>query len=306
MYQNCIPFYEWIIFHCIDILDFVYPVNSWWIFGLFLLFWLLWIMLLWNFLYKFLYEHMWLYTWRRKWKPTPVFLPGESHGWRSLVGYSPWGRKESDMTEWLHFTSLHVVIYLGVEGISGSFCNSINFLKNCQTFLQSSCTVSYSHRSNQSILKEISPGCSLEGLMLKLKLQYFGHLMQELTHWKRPWCWEGLGAGGEGEDRGWDGWMESRTRWTWVWVNSGSRWWTGRPGMLRFMGSQRVRHDWATELNWMGYDGARARPREATQRPRAGAVAQRSYPVSEVRSRGCALLERPWREIPHPRQEKPK
>ena len=77
-------------------------------------------------------------------------------------------------------------------------------------------------RSNQSILKEISPGCSLEGLMLKLKLQYFGHLMEELTHWKRLWCWEGLGAGGEGNDRGWDGWMASLTQWTWVWVNSGS------------------------------------------------------------------------------------
>ena len=72
----------------------------------------------------------------------------------------------------------------------------------------------------------------------------------ELTHWKRPWCWEGLGAGGKGDDRGWDGWMASPSWWTWVWVNSGSWWWTGRPGVLRFMGSQRVRHDWATELNW--------------------------------------------------------
>ena len=71
---------------------------------------------------------------------------------------------------------------------------------------------------------------------------------KELTHWKRPWCWEGLGAGGEGDDRGWDGWMASPTR-AWVWVNSGS-WWTGRPGALWFMGSQRVRHDWATEVNW--------------------------------------------------------
>ena len=72
----------------------------------------------------------------------------------------------------------------------------------------------------------------------------------ELTHWKRPWCGEGLGAGGEGDDRGWDGWMASPTRWTWVWVNSGSWGWTGRPGVLRLMGSQRVGHDWATELNW--------------------------------------------------------
>ena len=66
---------------------------------------------------------------------------------------------------------------------------------------------------------------------------------------KRLWCWEGLGAGGEGDDRGWDGWMASLTQWTWVWVNSGGWWWTGRPGVLRFMGSQRVGHDWATELN---------------------------------------------------------
>ena len=68
--------------------------------------------------------------------------------------------------------------------------------------------------------------------------------MQELTHWKRPWCWERLRAGGEGGDRGWDGWMASPTQWTWVWVNAGSWWWTGRPGMLRFMGSQRVGHNW--------------------------------------------------------------
>ena len=71
----------------------------------------------------------------------------------------------------------------------------------------------------------------------------------ELTHWKRPWCWEELGAGGEGDDRGWDSWMALPTWCTWVWVNSRSWWWTGRPGMLQFMGSQRVGHDWVTELN---------------------------------------------------------
>ena len=103
-------------------------------------------------------------------------------------------------------------------------------------------------RSNQSILKKISPGISLEGMMLKLKLQYFGTSCKELAHWKRLWCWEGLGAG-EGDNRGWDGWMASLTRWMWVWVNSGSWWWTGKPARLQFMGSQRVRHDWATELN---------------------------------------------------------
>jgi len=73
---------------------------------------------------------------------------------------------------------------------------------------------------------------------------------EELTHWKRLWCWEGLGARGEGDNRGWDGWMASLTGWMWVWVNSGSWWWTGRPGVLRFMGSQRVGHDWATDLIW--------------------------------------------------------
>ena len=73
---------------------------------------------------------------------------------------------------------------------------------------------------------------------------------EELTQMKRSWCLERLGAGGEGDDRGWDGWMASLTQWTWVWVNSGSWWWTERPGVLRFMGSQRVGDDWATELNW--------------------------------------------------------
>ena len=84
-----------------------------------------------------------------------------------------------------------------------------------------------------------------------LKLQYFGHLMQRADSFERPWCWERLRAGGEGDDRGWDGWMASLTRWTWLWVDSRSWWWTGRPGVLRFMGSQRVGHDWATELNWI-------------------------------------------------------
>ena len=72
---------------------------------------------------------------------------------------------------------------------------------------------------------------------------------KELTDWKRL-ILGGLGARGEGDDRGCDGWMASLTRWTWFWVNSGSLWWTGKPGMLRFMGSQRVGHDWATELDW--------------------------------------------------------
>ena len=77
-------------------------------------------------------------------------------------------------------------------------------------------------RSNQSILKEISPGCSLEGLMLNLNSNTLATPCEELTHWKRPWCWEGLEAGGQGDDRRWDVWMASPTQWTWVWINSGS------------------------------------------------------------------------------------
>ena len=72
-----------------------------------------------------------------------------------------------------------------------------------------------------------------------------------MTHWKRPWCWERLKPGGEGDDRWWDGWMASPTRWTWIWVGSKSLWWTGKPGMLQSMGSQIVRHDWLTELDWL-------------------------------------------------------
>ena len=108
-------------------------------------------------------------------------------------------------------------------------------------------------RSNESILKEISLEYSLEGLMLKLKLQYFGHLIQRLTHLKSPWCWERLKVGGERDDRGWDGWMASPTQWAWVWVNSGGWWLTGRPSMLQSMGLWRSeRTEWLnwTELSW--------------------------------------------------------
>ena len=104
-------------------------------------------------------------------------------------------------------------------------------------------------RSNQSILKEVSLGCSLEGMMLKLKLQYFGHLMRRVDSLKKTLMLLWIGEGGKGDDRGWDGWMASPTRWTRVWVNSRSWWWTGRPGVLQFMGlqSRTQLSDW---LNW--------------------------------------------------------
>ena len=109
---------------------------------------------------------------------------------------------------------------------------------------------STARRSNQSILKEISLGCSLEGMMLKLKLHYFGHFIQRVDSLEKTLMLGGIGGRRRRGWQGWDGWMASPTQWTWVSVNSGSWWWTGRPGVLRFMGSQRVRQDWATELNW--------------------------------------------------------
>ena len=101
--------------------------------------------------------------------------------------------------------------------------------------------------------KEIQPvhsGISLEGMMLKLKLQYFGHLVGRVDSLEKTLMLGGIAAGWKGDNRAWDAWITSPTQWTWVWENSRWWWWTGRPGMLWFMGLQRVEHDWATELNW--------------------------------------------------------
>ena len=105
-------------------------------------------------------------------------------------------------------------------------------------------------RSTLSTLKEISPEYSLEGLILKLKLQYVGHLMGRTDSWKGFWRWEKLKAGGEGDDRGWDGWMASLTQWTIVWASSGSWWWTGKPAVLPSMESQIFGSDWETEFTF--------------------------------------------------------
>ena len=153
-------------------------------------------------------------------------------------------------------------------------------------------------RSNQSILKEIGPEYSLEGLMLKLKL----HILtccEVPTHWKSPWCWERLKAGREGVDRGWEGWMASATRWTWVSASSRSWWWTGKPGMLHYMGSQRVRHDWVTErtepvVQWLGFSTFTAKGTvlildQGTKTPQAGLCSQR-------RKKKKVYLEMIWEE----------
>ena len=103
-------------------------------------------------------------------------------------------------------------------------------------------------RSNKSILKEISLRCSLEGLMLNWNSNILATWCEELTHLKRPWCWERLRAGGDRDDRGWDGWMASLTQWTWVWASSRSWWWTRKPGFLLSMEPERVGHYWVIEL----------------------------------------------------------
>ena len=105
-------------------------------------------------------------------------------------------------------------------------------------------------RSDWSILKEISPEHSLKDWCWSWNSNTLATWCEKLTRLKRPWCWERLKAGGEVDDRGWDGWMTSLTRWTWVWVNPGSWWWTGRPGVLQSVGSQKAGHNWVTEPNW--------------------------------------------------------
>ena len=108
-------------------------------------------------------------------------------------------------------------------------------------------------RSNQSTLMEISPECSFEGLMLKWNSNTLATWYEQLTHLKRPWCQERLKAGGKGDDRGSDCWMASPTQWSCVWINSGGRWWTGRPGMLHLWGRKELYTakwlNW-TELHW--------------------------------------------------------
>ena len=105
-------------------------------------------------------------------------------------------------------------------------------------------------RLNQSILKEISPEYSLEGLMLKLKLQYFGYLMHRTDSLEKTLMLGKSEGRRRGDNRGWDGWMVLLTWWTWVWASSGSWWCTGKPGVLQSVRSQRVGHNWATQLIW--------------------------------------------------------
>ena len=149
-----------------------------------------------------------------------------------------------------------------LEWVAISFSSAaISFSSARKWKVKSESEVAQSYPTLSNLMDCSLPGSSIHGIS---RQEYWSGLplcnkyskpstvtpCEELTHWKRLWCWEGLGTGGKGDNRGWDDWMASPTRRTWVWVNSGRWWWTGRPGMLRFMGSQRVGHDWVTELNW--------------------------------------------------------
>ena len=145
---------------------------------------------------------------------------------------------------------MHFPLYLcTIESNCLSVIKAINIKNKNKLNLKFRYLITIARRSNQSILKEISPGCSLERMMLKLKLQYFGHLIRRVDSLEKTLMLGGIGGRrkrGRQRMRWLDGITDSMT---WVWVNSGNWWWTGKPGVLQFMGSQRVRHDWGTELN---------------------------------------------------------
>ena len=148
---------------------------------------------------------------------------------------SPWGRKESNVTERLSWTELMVfpVVTYGCESWTIKKAENRKpdaFELWCWRILL---RVSWAaSRSNQSIQRKSVLNINWKDWRWSWNSNTLAPWCKELTHWKRPWCWERLKAGGEGDDRGWDGWMASLTQWTWVWVTSRSWWWTGKTGML--------------------------------------------------------------------------
>ena len=180
--------------------------------------------------------------WKRKWQSTPVLLPGKFHGKRSLEGYSPWGHKTArhDLATKQQFWPK-----------PSAFRSHFGRKTVCYSLASSWIAPWTARRSNQSILKEISPEYSLKGLMLKLKLQYFGHLMWRTDSFEKT-LMLGEIEGGRRREQQRMKWLDGiANSWTWVWVNSRSWWRTGRPGVLQSMGSQSIRRDWVTELNWI-------------------------------------------------------
>ena len=210
-------------------------------------------------------------NWRRKWQPTAVFLSGESQGWGSLVAAVYGVAQSRTRLKWLSsssrqhiknqrhyfankglcsqgygFSSSHVwmwKLYYKESWAPNNWCFwAVVLEKALESPLDCKEIHSVHPKGDQSWVFIGRTDVEAETPVL------WPPDAKTWLIWKRPWCWERLRAGGEGDNRGWDGWMASPAQWTWVWVDSESWWWTGRPGVLRFMGLQRVRHDWVTEL----------------------------------------------------------
>ena len=172
-------------------------------------------------------------------------------------------------------------------GVGGSVGRSENNLKG-----NSWAGLTWRVRSNQSILKEISPEYSLEGLMLRLKLQYFGHLMGRANSPEKTLMLGKIEGRRRRGDRGWNGWMASLTQWTWVWANSRRQWKTGKPGVLWSMVLQRVRHDWMTEQASRGARKATSWRGSDTQRLSEVPKARNGLcPSKPLRTRCCLSME---------------
>ena len=179
------------------------------------------------------------------------------HVQRSLAGYSPEGRKESDTTEWL--STWHLLKWLNTElpcdptipllVIYPREVKIYAHTNTCTWIFIATLFISVKRWKHQMSIYWwiLNSMCYIHAMGYNWAIKRSEVLLYTL---KRLWCWGRLRAEGEGNDKEWDGWMASPTQWTWVWIGSGSWWWTGRPGVLQFMGSQRVGRNWATELSW--------------------------------------------------------
>ena len=183
--------------------------------------------------------------WRRKWQPTPVFLPGESQGQGAWWAAIYWVTQSWTRLKWLSNSNSNRSLRLYSLFFNFFFCSSdsmisIVLFSDLQILLLAQICiwiplVKFSFNILYFLVLEFP-----HGFILSLLLTFLFCSCEELTHWKRPWCWERLKAEGEGDDRGWDAWMASLTQWPWVWAISGSWWWTGKPGVLQSMGVTRI------------------------------------------------------------------